>query len=549
MAFLIKASKRSIKDAKKSIKKITTWLTAILMLLGFGVLTATQVANAQENDPSKQVRIEVFPEIYMNNATNNVFNNPSETIGADADMGVYGRFPARQEKVKEIWNNVAFHVYGEDGKLIETTKGTLGASNRWSGAKYLGPYPQGAAYTIQVDKSTIPSGYHTWFTALKSDLRKKDAEKSEVMTVSTDHASATNVKEDTNPIAEVRFHMHILNIAYAKNADVAKDLIMVEGRKVTGINPKYQEGKDYLIAAIDKDSKVTLPPAQDIDKLASEGYMPNGFHYVATDEDTNKDKVMPLSSIKTDRGSFDYLRWEVGNDGVNTMTKFARGRVFTVILDQKIPEVKFYKESVAGANPELLTSRQVYYKHSLAQNCLSDGTTCLEKTLPTAPNPAKEGYLFKEWNTKADGSGMTFDANTAVMQDLAVYPIYVPNTPPVLEVKDATIMAGESLDFLSLVTKAADAQDGPDLLNQVKVDAGDFSNAKPGTYEIKFTLTDKNGASVSAVAKVTVKAAAAAKKPQLPQTGFAGSALLGAVLALSGAGAIALRKSRTYKNA
>ena len=533
---------------QKGVKKTITWAIATLMLLGFGILTTMQVANAQENDSSKQVRIEVLPEIYVNRDTNDIFHHARETIGANATMSVYGSFHPTQEKVKEIWNNVAFHVYDEDGKLIETTKGTLGASNRWSGAKYLGPYPQGAAYTIQVDKSTIPSGYHTWFTALKSDLRKQDAEKSEVMTVSTDHASATNVKEDTNPIAEVRFHMQVLNIAYAKNADVAKDLIMVDGRKVTGINPKYKEGQDYLITAIDKDSKVTLPPAQDLDKLASEGYMPNGFHYIYTDEETNKSEVMPLSSITIHRGNFEYLRWEVGNDSVNTMTKFAKGRVFTVILDQKIPEVKFYKKSVDGADPDLLTSIQVYYKHSLAQNCLSDGTTCLEKTLPTAPNPAKEGYVFKEWNTKADGSGVAFNADTAVMQDLAVYPIYVPNTPPVLEVKDATITAGENLDFLSLVTKAADAQDGPNLLNQVKVDAGDFSNAKPGTYEIKFTLTDKNGASVSAVAKVTVKAAAA-KKPQLPQTGFAGSALLGAVLTLSGAGAIALRKSRAYKNA
>ena len=534
---------------QKGVKKTITWAIATLMLLGFGILTTMQVANAQENDSSKQVRIEVFPEIYVNRDTNDIFHHAQETIGANATVGVYGSFHPTQEKVKEVWKNVAFQVYDEDGKLIETTKGTLGSANRWSGAKYLGPYPQGVAYTIKVDKSTIPADYYTNFTDTESGLPEKRGGKTDIMTVSADHASATNAKENANPIAEVRFHMQVLNLAYAKNADVAKDLIMVDGRKVTGINPKYQEGKDYLITTIDKDSKVTLPPAQDIDKLASEGYMPDGFHYIYTDEDTNENEVMPLSSIKIHRGNFEYLRWEAGNDGVNTMTKFAKGRVFTVILDQKIPEVKFYKESVDGADPELLTSMQVYYKHSLAQNCLSDGTTCLEKALPTAPDPAKEGYVFKEWNTQADGSGVAFNANTAVMQDLAVYPIYVPNTPPVLEVKDATITAGENLDFLSLVTKAADAQDGPNLLNQVKVDAGDFSNTKPGTYEIKFTLTDKNGASVSAVAKVTVQAAATAKKPPLPQTGFAGSALLGAVLALSGAGAIALRKSRAYKNA
>ena len=206
----------------------------------------------------------------------------------------------------------------------------------------------------------------------------------------------------------------------------------------------------------------------------------------------------------------------------------------------------------------MLASMQVYYGHSAAQNCLSDGTTCLPKELPAAP--AKAGYVFKEWNTKADGSGDVFDADTVVKGDLAVYPIYVVNTPPMLEVKDATITAGEQLDLRSLITKAADEQDGANLADKVVIEQGNFDSSKAGAYEVKYTLTDSNGESVTAIAKITVKEAAATKptkptkqeqatvkesKGNLPTTGFAGAGLLGAALACGLAGvAVSMRAKR-----
>lgn len=43
-------------------------------------------------------------------------------------------------------------------------------------------------------------------------------------------------------------------------------------------------------------------------------------------------------------------------------------------------------------------------------------------------NPAKEGYTFKGWNTKKDGTGQDFTKNTKVTQDIIVYAIYDKNT-------------------------------------------------------------------------------------------------------------------------
>ena len=40
-------------------------------------------------------------------------------------------------------------------------------------------------------------------------------------------------------------------------------------------------------------------------------------------------------------------------------------------------------------------------------------------------SPAKDGYTFKEWNTKADGTGVKFTGKTVVNSDMTVYAIYV----------------------------------------------------------------------------------------------------------------------------
>ena len=524
---------------------------AMLLMLGFGAVRTTQVAQAA---PADGVRFEILPEIFVNPATDTVFNNPKDTIGVSRSMTVYGG--PQSDALKKVWQNVAFNVYDESGNLVDTTKGVVGDRNRWSGAKYLGPYPQGKAYTVKVDASTLPTGYHSWFTEQTSGYPGGDTD---VMAVSKDASSATRSQENVSPIAETRFNMDIVNLAFVKNAEVAKDLFTMDGDDVTGLNPKYREGTDYFLKTVSRDGEVVVPASAETEKLFSEGYRPGSFYFMY------KDEKYPLRSISAGKG-YSYLRrWE-GNDGVNTFEKFKSSSVFSVVLDQAIPVVNFYKGAPQeGAKPEQLASVQVYFQHSLSQNCLSDGTTCLPKELPAAP--AKEGMVFKGWNTQADGSGTAFSDATVVTDNVNVYPIYAPNTDPVLEVRDATITAGEQLDLRSLITKAADEEDGADLADKVTIEAGAFDADKVGTYQVTYTLTDANGASVSKVATVTVnkkaapvpptdkpkdpqkpqpktKPAITVKKKQLAATGFPGSTLVGSAFLLSAAGVFLARRSK-----
>ena len=172
-------------------------------------------------------------------------------------------------------------------------------------------------------------------------------------------------------------------------------------------------------------------------------------------------------------------------------------------------------------------------------------------------NPSKAGYTFKEWNTSADGKGMKFTGTTVVNEDTTVYAIYDKsispmNESPTLEVKDKTIKKGEKIDLMSLVVSAKDKEDG-DLTKNVKlIDNGGFNKDKIGKYIVTFKVIDKDGASVTKKAVVTVvEKNKPTPKPdnnfekKLPKTGNNSNIILYAtLLGLSGMALIAVGTRR-----
>lgn len=162
-------------------------------------------------------------------------------------------------------------------------------------------------------------------------------------------------------------------------------------------------------------------------------------------------------------------------------------------------------------------------------------------------NPAKEGYVFKEWNTQSNGKGTAFTGETTVNENMTVYAIYdkkaeVLNAVPKIETKDATITQGDDFNLKSLVVKATDEEDG-DLTKDVKIiDDRGFDKDKVGKYTITFEVKDSKGATVKAKAKVTVKEKVVKPDPQkpiantkLPQTGDNSNLFIyGMILGLSG---------------
>lgn len=83
---------------------------------------------------------------------------------------------------------------------------------------------------------------------------------------------------------------------------------------------------------------------------------------------------------------------------------------FTLKVKQLNKKVTFISEEKEYAVVD------VEYGSSIDKDVMQD------QSMPK--DPTREGYVFKGWNTKADGSGTAFTGETVVTEDLSVYAIY-----------------------------------------------------------------------------------------------------------------------------
>ena len=95
-------------------------------------------------------------------------------------------------------------------------------------------------------------------------------------------------------------------------------------------------------------------------------------------------------------------------------------------------------------------------------------------------DPSKEGYTFKEWNTKKDGSGEVVTADTVVKEDLSVYAIFEKGGKPSKPGKPGK--PGDSSDGGSQGQKPGQNGDASNGASNDKIDSvktGDTANVIP----------------------------------------------------------------------
>lgn len=110
------------------------------------------------------------------------------------------------------------------------------------------------------------------------------------------------------------------------------------------------------------------------------------------------------------------------------------------------------------------------------------------KEVKVTSNPvdtSKPGNYTVEFSVTANE--LTTTAKTTVIVDEK----QVTGSEPIIHATDTTYQVGETLNPLLGVT-AEDAEDG-DLTNQVKADASGVNMSKAGDYELKLSVTDKDG--------------------------------------------------------
>ena len=92
---------------------------------------------------------------------------------------------------------------------------------------------------------------------------------------------------------------------------------------------------------------------------------------------------------------------------------------------------------------------------------------------------------------------------TGTWKFTSIKPLSTLDEAPNLQVKDAEITVGETLNLKDLIISATD-KEGGDLKDKVEITGG-FDNNKVGTYEITYKVADSKGATATKQATVTVK--------------------------------------------
>ncbi len=375
--------------------------------------------------PAGQFYFEIMPDFFLNagevQAEHKLFASSREVIGKRRSGQTFGGAIMSPE-VRAAWKAVAFHVYDENGNLLETSTGTLGDEDnhgRWGGVKHIGPFPKGKKYTIKIDQTSTPAGYHSWFSEESGGNKFANNANTLKIEYYTD-VEAVYDPSFTGDYAETRFHMDIVNIAFVGNKEVAKDLFTLDDSgNVMGLNPKYVEGKDYILEAVDQNSNLPkAPTGEKAETLAPEGHKPVEFEFMGQIRDRTTRQWQQKLIKYNDLGwapEYNYFR-RIGGDEINTFKKYKTSSTLVVTLKTVIPQVIFDWNYDGAADP---VTQEVYYKKSLANNFVAANDDNLPKSFPKAP--VRPGWVLASWNTAPDGSGQVFDLNTIVSGDMVLY--------------------------------------------------------------------------------------------------------------------------------
>ena len=178
-------------------------------------------------------------------------------------------------------------------------------------------------------------------------------------------------------------------------------------------------------------------------------------------------------------GTYDLTYTVTSEDGTTSVTKTAR-------LTVKNPPAKLAVKDVTIWEGEPFKLADMITKEGTDSTPVPD--------LNAEFNSAVAGtYPVEVTVTNADGVETKETANLIVKKRIAEV-----KPAPTLELKDLEIWEGDQIDLSSMVSKATG---GKTLANpDSKFDAN-----KAGEYQIEFTATDQNGATVTKTAKLMVK--------------------------------------------
>ena len=413
----------------KRINKVVSLVVAFIAAIGLfaGIVTAQAVEVNNTNKQPLQISINYAKELGKGHTT----------------PGALGQLSPEMEN---MWKNLPITVIDGQGKELEVAKQLNNSCERT-----VGNFANGEKVTIKVDTSKLPDGYNlSW----ESDYTYPKPTRN--------YAEFQAVVDSSMP---VRISLNQMNVKF--------DL---QGGKVDGQS-------DAIVNTVKKDNTVDFPADPTKDNLVFGGW----FTELPDIDSYRQRNIVGKRYYWNSKSPFsdysrDWMRWNDTNldplyDGIfllraqwNACATFnANGGVFNNKNENTKDEVTIAGKEITLSQAPTRDDYQFLNWVDAAGNTYKPGDTYTlnANTVFTAKwkqirntvtfkngdktqtvkvetgkaidtdafadqsmpkNPTKDGYTFKEWNTKEDGKGAAFTGTTTVDSDLTVYAIFTKNT-------------------------------------------------------------------------------------------------------------------------
>lgn len=416
----------------KIIKKVINLVVAFVATIGLfaGTVTAQAVEVSNKNKQPLQISI-----------------NYAEKLGkGHTTPGALGQLSTGME---EMWKNLPITVIDGQGREFEVKKELNGHCERT-----VGSFANGEKVTIKVDTSKLPDNYHlSWESDYTYPKPIKNYSQFQVVVDSSMPVRISlaqmKVKFDLQGGKVDGKSDSITNIVKKDNtvdfpADPTKDNLVFGGwytelpdtesyRQKNVVGKRYYWNSKSPFSDYSRDwmswNDEKLDPLYDGVFLlraqwnARATFNANGGVFNDKNENT-KDEVTTIVGKKITiaqaptREDYQFLNW------VDAAGKtYKPGEEYTLNANTAFTaQWKQIRSTVTFKDGDKTQTVKVETGKAIDMDALKD------QSMPK--NPTKDGYTFKEWNTKADGKGTAFTGKTIVNSDTTVYAIFTKNLKP-----------------------------------------------------------------------------------------------------------------------
>ena len=375
-------------------------------------------------------------------------DNKKGLVKGDSDFGQLNfenwdfgsTLDSSRKDVKDAFGKIQFQIKDiTDNKVVKTTAGTYDPDTATSATKSLGSYATDHTYEVSVVNSTIPSPYYVTYNDVSVGEGKE-------FKAGIYHFKWTPSKGSNKTYQNKSFRLNVLEIVYAKDESVADKCFSYEqpknadGSYRSDGDWKFTYNADNIFERLRvKDNKIQFPetnPVKSGYKFAGWQFYvaqkKNGSPYTSSDRmfDDDKKIINSTTVAYSPFGVKPYIDYPYlfalirDNKGVNVFGS----KLGTQYCSTNHTFVVFPKWEASGYTVTFMNDDKQLAKVKVQENKSIDGDEWIDQSMPAKPN--KAGFIFKEWNTKPDGTGVAFTGKSPVKGDMTVYAQFKDKTKP-----------------------------------------------------------------------------------------------------------------------